>query len=76
MRKQSKGNNYTSKINVFPVLHTILLLGGQKWIFLPHRGEKMHFITLFMNVNSHHENLKYKKLKILMNFNQLKYKDL
>ena len=31
MPEQSEGNNYTSKINVFPVLHTIFfLLAGQK----------------------------------------------
>ena len=31
MSEQSKGNNYTSKINVFPVSHTIFfLLGSQK----------------------------------------------
>ena len=31
MLEQSEGNNHTSKINVFPVSHTIFfLLGGQK----------------------------------------------
>ena len=41
--KQNEGNNHTSKINVFPVLHTIfLLLGGQNSI-LCNWGEKSLF---------------------------------
>ena len=34
MPEQSEGNNYTSKINVFPVWHTIFFLPGvQKAIY-------------------------------------------
>ena len=42
MPEQSKGNNYTSKINVFPVLYTIFfLLWGQKMdLFAPHGAIK------------------------------------
>ena len=38
MPEQSEGNNHTSKINLFPVLHTIFfLLAGQKVdLFAPH----------------------------------------
>ena len=32
--EQSECNNHTRKINVFPALHTIFLLGVKKWIFL------------------------------------------
>ena len=42
MSEQSEGNNHTSKINVFPVLHTIFfLLAGQKVdLFAPHGAIK------------------------------------
>ena len=42
MPEQSEGNNHTSKINVFPVLHTIFfLLAGQKVdLFAPHGAIK------------------------------------
>ena len=42
MPEQSEGNNHTSKINVFPVLHTIFfLLAGQKVdFFAPHGAIK------------------------------------
>ena len=42
MPEQSEGNNHTSKINVFPVLHTIFfLLWGQKMdLFAPHGAIK------------------------------------
>ena len=38
MPQQSESKNHTSKINVFPVLHTIFFLrGGQKMdLFAPH----------------------------------------
>ena len=37
MPQQSEGNNYTSKINVFPMLHTIYFLpeGKKKDLFDP-----------------------------------------
>ena len=39
MPDQSESNNYTSKVNVFPVLHTIFfLLGGQKMNLFVSRG--------------------------------------
>ena len=42
MPEQSEGNNHTSKIYVFPVLHTIFfLLAGQKVdLFAPHGAIK------------------------------------
>ena len=42
MPEQSEGNNHTSKINVFPELHTIFfLLAGQKVdLFAPHGAIK------------------------------------
>ena len=42
MPEQSEGNNHTSKINVFPVLHTIFfILAGQKVdLFAPHGAIK------------------------------------
>ena len=42
MPEQSEGKNHTSKINVFPVLHTIFfLLCGQKMdLFAPHGSIK------------------------------------
>ena len=42
MPEQSEGKNHTSKINVFPVLHTIFfLLWGQKMdLFAPHGAIK------------------------------------
>ena len=41
MPEQSEGNNYTSKINVFPVSHTIFfLLGGQKLVLLTRTGQQ------------------------------------
>ena len=42
MPEQSEGNNHTSRINVFPVLHTIFfLLAGQKVdLFAPHGAIK------------------------------------
>ena len=39
MPEQSEGNNHTSKINVFPVLHTMFfLLAGQKVDFFASNG--------------------------------------
>ena len=42
MPEQSEGNNHTSKVIVFPVLHTIFfLLAGQKVdLFAPHGAIK------------------------------------
>ena len=42
MPEESEGNNHTSKINVFPMLHTIFfLLAGQKVdLFAPHGAIK------------------------------------
>ena len=42
MPEQSEGNNHMSKINVFPVLHTIFFLpAGQKVdLFAPHGAIK------------------------------------
>ena len=42
MPEQSEGNNHTSKINVFPVLHTIffLLAGHKVDLFAPHGAIK------------------------------------
>ena len=44
MPEQGEGNNHTSKINVFPVLHTIFfLLAGQKVdLFAPHGAIKSY----------------------------------
>ena len=39
MPEKSEGNNHTSKINVFPVSHTIFFYSGiKKWILLPRTG--------------------------------------
>ena len=47
MPEQSKGNNDTSKINVFPVSHTIFFFTGvsENKFVRPARGNKIHFIT-------------------------------
>ena len=60
MPEQSEGNNHTSKINVFPVLHTIFfLLAGQKVdLFTPHGAIKStlwpasrkKYLSLFVNI--------------------------
>ena len=63
MPEQSEGNNHTSKINVFPVLHTIfILLAGQKVdLFAPHgaikstlwpASRKIHFSTSSVEIKS------------------------
>ena len=67
MPEQSEGNNHTSKINVFPVLHTIFfLLGGQKMdLFAPHGAIKStlwpasrkNILLYRLPINNHNEHM-------------------
>ena len=45
MPEQSEANNHTSKINVFPVLHTIFY-GANKSTFWP-ASKKILFVILY-----------------------------
>ena len=52
MPEESEGNNHTSKINVFPVLHTIFfLLAGQNMDLVSPQGAIKYTLWLAIEKN-------------------------